>query len=118
MTVVHYKRTPEQNFAIGLTSEDTPEDIALKQYSATHDTQDEKKVVSDSVSKNLHSDVDLDKFDYKNEVMTFPSNCYNCNVPTPTKMVVVDIPYFKEVVIMAMSCDQCGYKSNEVKGIT
>jgi zinc finger protein len=31
-------------------------------------------------------------------------------------MVAVDIPYFKEVIIMAVSCDACGYKNNEVKG--
>ena len=31
-------------------------------------------------------------------------------------MVAVDIPYFKEVIIMATNCDQCGYRSNEVKG--
>jgi zinc finger protein len=30
-------------------------------------------------------------------------------------MKVVDIPYFKEVVIMSTVCDSCGYKSNEVK---
>jgi len=47
--------------------------------------------------------------------MTFDSNCPSCHAPTPTKMVMVDIPYFKEVIIMAMSCDYCGYKSNEVK---
>ncbi len=30
-------------------------------------------------------------------------------------MKVVEIPYFKEVVIMSSTCDGCGYKSNEVK---
>jgi zinc finger protein len=27
-----------------------------------------------------------------------------------------DIPYFKEVVIMATTCDACGHRDNEVKG--
>ena len=27
-----------------------------------------------------------------------------------------DIPYFKQVVIMATSCDVCGNRENEVKG--
>lgn len=26
-----------------------------------------------------------------------------------------DIPFFKEVVIMATHCDECGYKTNDVK---
>lgn len=30
-------------------------------------------------------------------------------------MKLVDIPHFKEVVIMSTVCDDCGYKSNEVK---
>jgi ZPR1 zinc finger protein len=31
-------------------------------------------------------------------------------------MCVTDIPHFKEVVIMSLLCDHCGYKSNEIKG--
>jgi len=27
----------------------------------------------------------------------------------------VDIPYFKEIIIMSTNCDACGYKDNEVK---
>jgi zinc finger protein ZPR1 len=30
-------------------------------------------------------------------------------------MHIVDIPFFKETIIMATTCDACGYKSNEVK---
>ena len=29
-----------------------------------------------------------------------------------------DIPYFKQVVIMATVCDACGHRDNEVKGGT
>ena len=29
---------------------------------------------------------------------------------------VADIPHFKEVIIMAFDCPQCGYRSNEIKG--
>lgn len=49
------------------------------------------------------------------EVMTFPANCSHCNAPSTTNMHVMDIPHFKEVVIMATNCEHCGYKSNEVK---
>ena len=27
----------------------------------------------------------------------------------------IDIPHFKQVIIMATSCEACGHKSNEVK---
>lgn len=66
---------------------------------------------------SANADLDLEKFDYKNEVMNFAGNCYACHAPCQTRMVVVDIPFFKEVVIMAAACDNCGYKTNEVKGI-
>ena len=31
------------------------------------------------------------------------------------KMKVVKIPFFKEVTLMAVACDECGYRSNEIK---
>ncbi|KAI9311912.1 ZPR1 zinc-finger domain-containing protein [Dichotomocladium elegans] len=49
------------------------------------------------------------------EIMSFPANCSHCNAPSTTNMHVLDIPHFKEVVIMATNCEHCGYKSNEVK---
>jgi zinc finger protein len=52
---------------------------------------------------------------WKEEVLTFPSNCSECHGPVECRMKVMDIPYFKEVVIMSAVCDACGYKSNEVK---
>ncbi|KAI7822846.1 ZPR1 zinc-finger domain-containing protein [Gamsiella multidivaricata] len=49
------------------------------------------------------------------EVLSFPANCSSCNAPSDTKMHILDIPHFKEVIIMSTTCDECGYKSNEVK---
>ncbi|RPB28219.1 zinc finger protein zpr1 [Terfezia boudieri ATCC MYA-4762] len=49
------------------------------------------------------------------EVHTFPATCPSCVRPCNTYMKFVDIPHFKEVVIMSTVCDDCGYKSNEVK---
>merc|ERR1711963_573962 len=53
--------------------------------------------------------------DLENEVLTFPTNCPDCNAPSSTNMKVTKIPFFKEVVIMATTCDVCGHKTNEVK---
>jgi len=43
------------------------------------------------------------------------TNCPECNERCFTKMKVTEIPFFKEVIIMATDCDKCGAKSNEVK---
>ena len=66
-------------------------------------------------------------------MLTFPTNCGECNAPANTNMKITNIPYFKvsltfptnssfyqiptsqEVVIMCTSCDNCGARSNEVK---
>jgi len=49
------------------------------------------------------------------EVLSFPTNCPECNAPAATNMKMTTIPYFKEVVIMCTTCDHCGCKTNEVK---
>lgn len=48
-------------------------------------------------------------------VYSFPSNCASCSSPCETRMRLVEIPHFREVIIMATCCDHCGYKTNEVK---
>ncbi|KAL7433727.1 hypothetical protein ACHAXM_003700 [Skeletonema potamos] len=51
-----------------------------------------------------------------NDQMKFPTNCPSCGASTNTDMCVIDIPHFKEAIIMSLTCEKCGYKSNEVKG--
>jgi len=50
------------------------------------------------------------------ELMAFPSACPNCGVDARVKMCVTDVPHFKEVILMAMLCDECGFREVEVKG--
>ncbi|KAI9847109.1 MAG: nucleolar zinc-finger protein [Sclerophora amabilis] len=49
------------------------------------------------------------------EVYSFPTSCPGCTKPCTTNMKMVQIPHFKEVVIMSTVCEQCGYRTNEVK---
>ncbi|XP_071625191.1 zinc finger protein ZPR1 isoform X2 [Heliangelus exortis] len=49
------------------------------------------------------------------EVLQFNTNCPECNAPASTNMKLVQIPHFKEVIIMATACDTCGHRTNEVK---
>ena len=50
------------------------------------------------------------------EVMTFPTTCPHCQTQAETKMWMTDIPHFKEVVIMCLQCEHCGFRSNEING--
>ncbi|XP_068249665.1 zinc finger protein ZPR1 [Palaemon carinicauda] len=89
-----YKRTKEQNALLGLNFEDEEENKnAVKQ---DDDNEEEETSIKD-------------------EVLVFNTICGHCSKPTQTNMKVTQIPYFKEVVIMATSCDGCGHRTNEVK---
>lgn len=49
------------------------------------------------------------------EVYAFPATCPGCTRSCTTNMKMVNIPHFKEVVLMSTSCEHCGYRSSEVK---
>ncbi|XP_062513023.1 zinc finger protein ZPR1-like [Corticium candelabrum] len=88
MTVMSYKRSAEQDILLGLRADD--------------DTgRDQTEVAAGPITQD--------------EVLSFPTNCPECGSPCETRMKLVDIPHFKQVVIMALTCDRCGCKSNEVK---
>ncbi len=87
LTVTRFKRTVEQEIQLGIRAED---DL------------DEEPAAND-----------LDAM--RNEVLMFNTNCPECNAPAFTNMKLVQIPHFKEVIIMATNCDSCGHRTNEVK---
>lgn len=80
-----FLRTPEQNAALGLADTGPADDL------------------------------DTDGNIIPDQVYQFPASCPGCMHPCTTNMKMVQIPHFREVVIMNTSCDDCGYKSNDVK---
>ena len=84
---VEYQRTPEQNAALGLSNPDAEQQV--------------QEEAEDPIGPD--------------EVHTFTGPCPSCTRPCATHMMPVDIPHFKEVIIMSTVCEFCGYKSNEVK---
>ncbi|XP_017253137.1 zinc finger chaperone ZPR1 isoform X2 [Daucus carota subsp. sativus] len=57
----------------------------------------------------------LFRYSAPEEVMTFPSTCGTCAASCGTQMFVTKIPYFQEVIVMASTCDACGYRNSELK---
>jgi len=85
-----YARTSEQNEALGLAATDpagAPQEPGLAE---------DGRIIP-------------------NEVYSFPATCPGCMHHCVTHMKMVDIPHFKQVVIMSTVCDDCGYRSNDVK---
>ncbi|XP_015785274.1 zinc finger protein ZPR1 [Tetranychus urticae] len=49
------------------------------------------------------------------EVDEIESLCVNCRQNGITKLMVTKIPFFREIIIMSFSCDNCGYCNNELQ---
>jgi len=97
--VENYERNTEQNHLLGLY---TPEELQTAEDPVLHRVEEEEEEALTGDKLN-------------DEVLSFPTNCHECNAPAETKMKMTNIPYFKEVVIMATVCEVCGAKTNEVK---
>jgi len=52
---------------------------------------------------------------HNEEVFSFDGTCSSCSSALKTLMKKVNIPYFKDILIMSTNCDSCGYRDNEVK---
>ncbi|KAL9260793.1 Zinc finger protein ZPR1-like protein [Drosera capensis] len=47
--------------------------------------------------------------------MMFPSTCGACVARCETRMFVTKIPYFQDVIVVASTCDSCGYRNSQLK---
>lgn len=95
LEIRHYGRTKAQDQALGFYTEEDKADVF-----GTAPNADELK----------GQGVDL-----TNEVVEFNERCISCNANVVCRMKLVQIPFFKEITLMAVNCENCGYRSNEVK---
>lgn len=95
---VEYARTAEQNAALGLGD-------------GEDDSRAQEAGAAGQPTRADFEDEDI----IPNEVYSFPATCPGCTRHCVTHMKMVEIPYFKQVVIMSTVCEHCGYRSNEVK---
>jgi zinc finger protein len=93
-----YVRTPEQNEALGLGLQEDPDPSAEEPTKAEEET-------------DPMADVNI----LSGQVYALDAHCPACARPCKVNAQMLDIPHFKEVIVMATVCDHCGYKSNEVK---
>ena len=107
-----YNRTTAQNALLGL-GDDVPQPPGDEQiqpeYHATGMVPSLPQEAQ-SITNNV-DDEDI----VENQVYSFPASCPGCTRPCTTNMKMVNIPHFKQVVIMSTVCEHCGYRSNEVK---
>lgn len=97
-------------FVENLFAPDKDPNLELKTYKRSN-SQDEDIGIFPAEDKDESHTEEVSN----DEVLEFKVNCPGCNAPISTRMKTVNIPHFKEVIIMATTCDACGFKSNEVK---
>ncbi|KAL1587985.1 hypothetical protein WHR41_03321 [Cladosporium halotolerans] len=114
-----YNRTPAQNAALGLGDDVPPPTASANQAPETElrpEYRAEGLVGADAPSTDRQANnVDAEDDIVENQVYSFPASCPGCTRPCATNMKMVNIPYFKQVIVMSTVCDDCGYRSNEVK---
>ena len=109
-----FERTAAQNAALGLGEESAadgqqaPETSMRPEYRASD-------LVGGEVPRTVTTNNVDDEEIHENEVYSFPASCPGCTRPCTTNMKMVNIPFFKQVVLMSTVCEHCGYRSNEVK---
>jgi zinc finger protein len=116
----HYERTKEQNRFLGLgyTQEEAEDEMDGKKVEEKkiQDKKDQEESIQQSIISNEEADklrqstITTDK-----EILHFKETCFNCQKNGELQMIVCDIPHFKEIVLMAFTCDHCGFRSSEVK---
>ena len=109
-TRTEYTRSPEQNEALGLGGDESDPEV---------ETVDERKARLDFTDVAPTAKVDetnLEGVDIVDgQVYELPCRCPGCGKGAAMNITMVKIPYFKEVILSAIVCPNCGYRTSDVK---
>ncbi|XP_057970766.1 uncharacterized protein LOC131159690 isoform X2 [Malania oleifera] len=129
LTIKLYERTPEQQSSLGYLV-DSSQLAGPREQESIEEIDSSSRQLKNTphglvgaaaghraIAQSNSTDIAGAMFHYSapEEVMTFPSTCGVCGTRCETRMFVTKIPYFQEVIIMASSCDACGYRNSELK---
>lgn len=128
LKVSYYERSREQAVAIGLLPPVEDGDTAavptpLPEGIAADDPHHGAAPVGAAAAHRAFArlegeaaDSAVSRYAAPEEVVELPGHCAACGATTTTRMYATRIPFFKDVILMADSCDACGYRNSEVKG--
>ncbi|KAK2959353.1 putative Zinc finger protein ZPR1 like protein [Blattamonas nauphoetae] len=109
LTVKSYQRTYEQNKALGLPVPDQN----VPTNDQNHPNVHVGSIVDPSMTAALESQVM--KVADPDNIVEIPLECGMCHHEGVLRTISATIPLFKEIVLMAFTCDSCGYRNSEVK---
>lgn len=75
------------------------------------------EITADNIdfSKSMDDQGETTDDDAKKEVLRFPTFCYACSREGTANMCIANVPFFKEIIIMAFCCEHCGYRNTDIK---
>lgn len=100
---LEYMRTPQQNAALGLTGDKDIQEI--------DETENGGEATSPQTTEGGPDFSDIQD----GLLYSLPCECPGCAKPSMMNLQMVNIPYFKQVIISASNCEHCGYRTNDVK---
>ena len=111
-TRTEYPRSREQNAALGLGGEETEETEQLE----SHETKAERLGITGPVASIEVEGGTMHGVDILNGHMyALPCICPGCAKYAMMNIQMVNVPYFKQVIVSAVVCIHCGYRTNDVK---
>lgn len=93
LTSESFERSPDENESLGIDVSQNPVPL-----------DDSRAASSDEELGGIQNEL----------VYSLPFECPNCQKPAEINYHSMDIPHFKEVVISAINCSDCGYRTNDV----
>ncbi|XP_053680804.1 zinc finger protein ZPR1 [Anopheles nili] len=112
-TISYFQRTKEQNHLLGIFTHDEVADEPSKSDEASSKREADSGEANRLLKPIQEGSWPLEEL--QGEVLQFQTQCPECAAACDTNMKVTTVPHFKEVVIMATVCDNCGLRTNEVK---
>lgn len=116
LSVRFYERTQQQQIELGyLTIPTSAPEVDSTSQNAPHGSVGAVSAYRSIAQSNTDDVSKLYRYAAPEEVDTLPSTCGACGAACETRFYATRIPYFREVIIMASSCDLCGYRNSELK---
>jgi len=122
LSVRFYERTREQQVALGFLAEpEQPGEPAGGSSSGGLQSEPHGSVGAAAgrraIAQGNPDEVAaaLCRYSAPEEVDVLPSTCGACGKECFTRFFATKIPYFREVILMATTCDLCGYRNSELK---
>ena len=107
-TKYEYDRTAQQNIDLGLAADPKLQEVESNETEMRpeyHASQMYPELPSGQATNNVDDEEIIEGKPYE-----FPSSCPGCQKDASTYMKMVNIPFFKQVIIMSTVCNHCDCK--------